>query len=140
MTFSWNQDLLIIRYESMDVTRIIFMGKEEAPPGTPRTPDGYARGRWDGDALVIETSHLDGRTQDLLGTPKSDAMTLEERYELEAVEADTFLRVDLIMRDSVYFREPYVWHFDFVLKADWALLEYACEERPAELTPGAVPD
>jgi len=79
MTFSWNQDLLIIRYESMDVTRIVFMGKDEVPPGTPRSPDGYARGRWDGDTLVIDTSHLDDRTQDLLGTPKSDAMTLEER-------------------------------------------------------------
>ncbi len=140
MTFSWNQNLLIIRYESMDVTRIVFMGKEAVPPGTPRTPDGYALGRWDGDALVIETSHLDDRTQDLLGTPKSDAMTLEERYKLEVVDAETFLRVDLIMQDPIYFSEPYVWHFDFVLKPDWTLLEYACEERPAELTPGAVPN
>ena len=140
MTFSWNQDLLIIRYESMDVTRIVFMDKDAVPPRTPRTPNGYALGRWEGDMLVIETSHLDDRTQDLLGTPKSDAMTLEERYALEEIDGETFLRLDLVMQDPVYFAEPYVWHLDFVLKPDWELLEYACEERPAELTPAAVPE
>jgi hypothetical protein len=139
MTFSWNQDLLIIRYESMDVTRIIFMEKDAVPPRTPSSPDGYAIGRWEGDTLVIETSHLDGRIQDLQGTPKSDAMTLVERYELEGENAEQVLRVDLIMQDPTYFSEPYVWHFDFVHKPDWALLEYACEERPAELTPGILP-
>jgi hypothetical protein len=42
--------------------------------------------------------------------------------------------------DPVYFVEPYTWRFEFVLKPDWALLEYACEERPHELAPGVVPD
>lgn len=140
MTFSWNQNLLIIRYESMDVTRIVFMDKDEVPPRTPRSPDGYARGFWEGDTLIIETTHLDERVQDLLGTPKSSAQTLEERYSLEETNGETFLRVDLIMRDPIYFAAPYTWHFDFVLKPDWTLLEYACEERPAELTPAANPE
>jgi hypothetical protein len=42
--------------------------------------------------------------------------------------------------DPKTFTEPHVWHFDFVLRPDWALLDYTCEERPVELTPGVVPD
>lgn len=141
MTFTWNEDQLVIRYESMDVVRTVFMSTEQFPAATERSPNGYARGHWEADdTLVIETSHLDGRIQDLLGTPKSPDMTLEERYEIEDIAGETRLHLDLIMTDPAYLVEPYIWRFEFVLKPDWALLEYSCEERPAELTPGAVPN
>ena len=140
MTFAWDGDTLTIRYESMDVVRSVRMSAGAPAPDTPRTPNDYAVGRWQDDALVIETSLLDGRVVDLLGTPKSDAMTLEEIYRIERVGEETYLRVDLTMTDPETFTEPYVWHFDFVLRPDWALLEYACVERPVELTPGVVAD
>jgi hypothetical protein len=139
MTFAWDGDDLVIRYESMDVERRVQMTTDAVPAGTPRTPNGFARGAWDGDTLVIRTSHLDDRVQDLLGTPKSEAMTLEERYVVEAAGGTTQMHVDLIMTDPTVFTEPYLWQFDFVLEPDWALLEYACEERPEALTPGALP-
>lgn len=140
MTFAWDGDDLVIRYESMDVERTVRMTRDAVPAGMARTPNGYARGAWEDDTLVIRTSHLDGRVQDLLGTPKSEAMTLEERYLVEEIGGAMRMHVDLIMTDSMVFAEPYVWQFDFVLEPDWALLEYACEERPAELTPGALPE
>jgi hypothetical protein len=140
MTFTWSGHDLTINYESMDVERTVDMSGE--PPGAdmPRTPNGHAMGRWEGDTLVIETSLLDGRVVDLLGTPKSDAMMLEERYGIDIDGRETYLRVDLTMTDPEIFAAPYVWHFDFVLKPDWELMEYACVERPVELTPGVVPD
>jgi hypothetical protein len=140
MTFAWTNDALNIHYESMDVERVITM--REAPPNeaVARTPNGYATGRWDGNTLVISTSRLDARVVDLLGTPKSAAMTLEERYTLDAAGGETYLRVDLVMYDPKVFAEPYAWHFDFVLRPDWELMEYDCIERPVELTPGVVPD
>jgi hypothetical protein len=140
MTFTWSSDDLTINYESMDVERVVDMGGEPPRADVPRMPNGHAIGRWDGDTLVIETSLLDGRIVDLLGTPKSDAMTLEERYRVDAEGGETYLRVDLTMSDPEIFTAPYVWHFDFVLKPDWALMEYDCVERPVELTPGVVPD
>jgi hypothetical protein len=140
MMFAWDRDALTIRYESMDVVRTVHMDHAVPTPDTPRTPNGYAVGRWQGNALMIETSLLDDRVVDLLGTPKSQAMTLEEVYRVEPSGEEMFLRVDLTMRDPVIFTEPYVWHFDFVLRPDWALLEYACAERPIELTPGVVPE
>ena len=141
MTFSFEGDSLVIRYESMDVTRTVSMSSDDLPADTPRSANGYARAYWQSDdTLVIRTSHLDGRVQDLLGTPKSDAMTLEESYVLEDVAGETRMNLDLIMTDPVYLVEPYIWRFQFVLKPDWALLEYACEERPEALAPGVVPE
>jgi hypothetical protein len=141
MTFSVEQDRLVIRYESMDVTRAVMLNADAAPGGTPRSPNGYARAAWaPDDTLLIETSLLDGRVQDLLGTPKSEAMTLREVYRIEDIDGETRMHLDLIMTDPVYFVEPYTWEFEFVLKPEWALLEYGCVERPAELTPGVVPD
>lgn len=140
MTFAWTDSGLTIHYESMDVERAVLIA--DAPPDEtgPRTPNGYALGRWNGGTLVITTSRLDRRVVDLLGTPKSAAMTLEERYTVEESGGETYLRVDLTMNDPEVFIAPYAWHFDFVLRPDWYLMEYACAERPIELTPGVVPD
>jgi hypothetical protein len=140
MTFSWNGDLLTIRYESMDVERIVHMNGAPPPAAAPRTPNGHAVGRWDGDELIVETSLLDERVVDLLGTPKSTAMTLRERYTVATEGEETYLRVELTMIDPETFTAPYVWPFTFVLRPDWELMEYACAERPIELTPGVVPD
>jgi hypothetical protein len=140
MTFAWTDNALTIHYESMDVERVVAM--DAAPPdeAVARTPNGYATGRWDGSTLVISTSQLDERVVDLLGTPKSAAMTLEERYTIEEADGETYLRLDLVMNDPKVFAAPYTWHFDFVLRPDWELMEYDCVERPVELTPGVVPN
>jgi hypothetical protein len=140
MTFAWTDEVLTIHYESMDVERVVTM--DGAPPdeAVPRTPNGYATGRWDGSTLVLSTSRLDERVVDLLGTPKSAAMTLEERYTIDETDRETYLRLDLVMNDPKVFAVPYAWHFDFVLRPDWELMEYDCVERPVELTPGVVPN
>jgi hypothetical protein len=138
MTFAWVGDDLEVRYESMDVRRSVNMNGARAEASAARTPNGYSTGRWDGDTLVVTTALLDDRVVDMLGTPKSDAMTLEERYRVEEADGATYLRLDLTITDPKTFREPYPWHFDFVLRRDWELMEYECEERPAELTPGLV--
>jgi hypothetical protein len=137
MTFAWVGDDLELRYESMDVRRIVKMNGAR-PDSNARTPNGYSIGRWDGDTLVVTTSLLDDRVVDMLGTPKSPAMTLEERYRIEETDGTTYLRLDLTITDPQTFRAPYPWHFDFVLRADWELMDYDCEERPSKLAPGLV--
>lgn len=139
MTFSWRGDSLIVHYESMDVTRTVHMNERAVPADAPRTPNGYAVGHWDGDALVVETARLDLRVQDLQGTPKSDTTRLIERYRVEKHDGADVLRLDLTLIDKAVFTAPYDWHLDFVLKPEWSLMKYDCQERPAELTPGLEP-
>jgi hypothetical protein len=129
---------LVIHYESMDVERTVRMNAQTPRAANVRTPNGHSVGRWEGNTLVITTTLLDERIVDLLGTPKSEAMSLEERYRVDESGDATYLRLDLTMTDPQTFVEPYVWHFDFVLRTDWELMDYECVERPVELTPGVI--
>lgn len=138
MEFRWEGDDLLIHYESMDVERHVAMNG--VPANSRPTPNGSSFGRWEGATLVIETTGLDERVMDLLGTPKTQAMRIVERYSIETAGDSTHLSTDLTLDDPNVFKEPYEWRFEFVLKPDWELLEYACEERPASLTPGVVAD
>jgi hypothetical protein len=42
------------------------------------------------------------------------------------------------MTDPQTFSAPYDWPFDFVLRPDWAIMDYDCVERPAQRAPGTV--
>jgi hypothetical protein len=150
MEFGWDGDTLTIRYESMDVRRRISIGDratDQANEGTANngsansaSANGVSVGRWEGDALVIETTGLDDRVIDLLGTPKTAGMRIIERYTIEPVGDSTMLKTELRLIDPAVFVEPYDWNFNFKLIPDWELLVYACEERPEALTPGVVPN
>ena len=41
--------------------------------------------------------------------------------------------------DPKTFTEPYVWHFDFVLRPDWALLDYALRSVPSSSRRASCP-
>ena len=59
------------------------MDGKEPPADQPYTPLGYSAGRWDGDALVITTTHIDWpyfELYGLVGVPQSRAMRIVERF------------------------------------------------------------
>ena len=59
------------------------MDGKEPPRRQPYTPLGYSAGRWDGDALVITTTHIDWpyfELYGLVGLPQSRAMRIVERF------------------------------------------------------------
>ena len=73
--------LLVILYEASSGIRQIFMDGRKAPTGDPQPWFyGYSTGRWEGDTLVVETTHMreDGWL-DIIGSPLTDAATLTER-------------------------------------------------------------
>jgi hypothetical protein len=62
--------------------RRIWMDGREAPAGTPATPLGFSVGKWEGDVLVVETTHLTPGWLDGSGLPMSgDGTRIVERYE-----------------------------------------------------------
>lgn len=102
----------------------------------PRLPDaiklhmGDARGRWDGNTLVVETTNLnDWSWFDSKGTIHTDAMTLVERF--TRVNATT-IDYQVTVTDPQAFTRP--WTMRFTLKRvhapdeGYELLEAACTE------------
>ncbi|OYW46527.1 MAG: hypothetical protein B7Z08_06915 [Sphingomonadales bacterium 32-68-7] len=79
------RDLIVFRYEYYDQVRLIFMdGRGHPPADAPHTKMGHSIGRWDGDELVVDTTHIAASTITNNGLDHSDAIHMVERYKLSA--------------------------------------------------------
>ena len=112
--------LVAIRYEMIHETRVIPLDD------TPRTglPShmGEARGHWERNTLVIETTNFDPRTAYRNGTP---TMKLTERF---VPTGPGVIEWSMTVDDPQTWVRP--WTFAMRLTADpsQALFEYACHE------------
>ena len=75
-------DQIVIVYEYLHLTRYIFM--DNAPAPDPDVIDfymGYARGRWEGDTLVVDNTNFNAETWfDKAANFHSDALHVVERF------------------------------------------------------------
>lgn len=75
--------LIIIRLEYFDLVRIVFMdGRGHLPPDAPHSKVGHSIGHWDGDTLVVDTTHLSASTITNNGLSHSDNVHVIERFSL----------------------------------------------------------
>lgn len=71
----------VFLYVEFNTPRRIWMDGRTAPANTPVTSSGFSTGRWEGDELVIETTHLAAGWLDGSGLPMSgDGTRIVERY------------------------------------------------------------
>jgi hypothetical protein len=74
-------DTVFILFEYGSGIRRIYTDGRPRPEDTSPTWMGYSTGKWDGDALVVETGSLRPETWlDRIGTPHSDALRMTERF------------------------------------------------------------
>jgi hypothetical protein len=74
---------LVLQNEWFEIDRLIHMDGREPPASQPYTPLGYSVGRWEGDALVVTTTHIDWpyfEIYGLVGVPQTRAMRFVERF------------------------------------------------------------
>jgi hypothetical protein len=77
--------LIVIKYEYFDQTRLIFMdGRPHPPADAPHSKMGHSVGHWEGDELVIDTTHIAPSTITNNGLDHSDQIHMVERYRLSA--------------------------------------------------------
>jgi len=112
--------LVAIRYEMIHETRVIRL--DDGPRTGLRSHMGDARGRWEGNTLVVETTNFDPRTVYQNGSPK---LTMVERYRPMAPNK---IEWSLTLNDPDTWARP--WTFGMTLTADpgQPLFEYACHE------------
>jgi len=93
-------------YVEHNTPRRVWMDGRSAPPDTPASSLGFSVGHWDGDALVIETTHLSPSWLDGSGLPmKGEGTRIVERYEFTADR----LAMDRIMTiHDPYYAQPLV--------------------------------
>lgn len=97
------------------------------PDKVPTSFLGYSVGHWEGDALVVKTTGLNGYTQvDEEGRPKSSAMTVTERYQKRAPD---ILEVTYTMDDPKTYTHPWTARAQFRWAPEFRMGEYICEEN-----------
>ncbi len=115
-----NEDHLIILHEQKSDIRIIPIDGPAAPADAVRLWSGRSRGRWEGDTLVVETSHLNGAWT-VNGT--SANMRVEERF-ARTVDGIDFA---FTITDPESFAAP--WSVEFpITPGTGPLFENACHE------------
>ena len=95
-------DQIYMQTSEYNVERIVYM-TEDRPEPTPSSV-GYSVGHWEGDTLVVETSHIDWPYFDPYGTPQSDQMQYVETFRV--ADDGESLEYTLVATDPVNFDEP----------------------------------
>ena len=121
-------DLIVILYEANAGVRQIFLDGRPAPPAdAERWWFGYSRGRWEGDTLVVESTHFkDGGWLDVNGAPLTSEGTLVERFRRPTVGT---LEIDVTIDDPKAYTKPWNVTLSWSLLPDTDLIESICEEN-----------
>ncbi len=97
-------DRVMFRYEKDDVLRSVWLDGRE-PPLNEYTVQGFSVGRYEGDALIVETTQfvfdITG-FDDYNGIPSSQRKKVTERYWRDGDD----LRMTLTLEDPLFLREP----------------------------------
>jgi hypothetical protein len=119
------QVTLLKEYQSQ--VRRIYTDGRTAPADADPSFNGYSVGHWEGDTLVVQTTHMRGDTVfDRTSAPHSDQIAVTERMRLKS--PDVWQDV-ITVTDSVAFTKPWIVTRTYKREPSWDVLEYVCEEN-----------
>jgi glyoxylase-like metal-dependent hydrolase (beta-lactamase superfamily II) len=126
---TWGPNTLIINKEYDRITRqvnaihldgtygldrIVWLdGRPHPSEDALHTFNGFSTGHWEGDTLVVETSHLKLGWLRRNGTPTSELARMTEYY----TRYDNYLMVITVLDDPVYLTEPFIRTTEYALVA-----------------------
>lgn len=118
---------ILVHAEVYGQIRRIHMG--DSPPPADRLPThtGYSRGRWEGNQLVVETSHIlpvaeGGRY------PASPAMRIVERISLQGSGQDRQLIDEVTFTDPLVYTQPIKVRMVYKTVPGVEVGEYICQQ------------
>jgi glyoxylase-like metal-dependent hydrolase (beta-lactamase superfamily II) len=110
-------------YGSYGLARTVWMDGRPHPPTNARhTYEGFSTGRWEGNRLIVETTHLKAGFLRRNGIAHSDRARMLEYF----VRHDDYLSLVTAVDDPLYLDEPFVRSTDFRLdsRANTRLAEF----------------
>ena len=123
-------------YAFTNASRVIHLDKSDPPPDD--TYMGHSVGRWDGEALVVDVTNLNGKNWfDRAGNFHSDALHLVERFTLMTPDV---IRYEVTIEDPKTFTRP--WRIAMPIyrrmEPNMQLMEYRCIEFAEEFLYGSL--
>jgi hypothetical protein len=124
---------VVIESEMIHEARIIPTDGRPHVNARVRSWTGDSRGRWEGNALVVDTTNFHDRgwitthagSGRLRGTPHSEELHLVERF--TRVSADT-IHYTMTVDDPAMYAKPWTVSIPFTRDDTYQIFEYACHE------------
>jgi hypothetical protein len=123
-------DYVIIRHELMHEARLIPLTGTHPRPGV-RYLYGDARGRWEGDTLVVDTTNFTDKTP-FRGPPSNTRQDIRSSDRMHVVERFTYVDADTI-RYQFTVEDPGMWVAPWsgevpIRRFEGPIYEYGCHE------------
>ena len=127
---------LVIRYERANTVRSVAMDGEPPPADQAHTDLGYSVGRWEGDVLTIDTTHMSGGTITNGDRPLSLEGRVTERYWREPGSMDLQLELEIV--DPVNYTESFPMGREFIWAPEeevrpWVCIDLGPKDEPPDL-------
>jgi hypothetical protein len=117
--------------------RTIWMdGRPHPPEYAAHTWQGFSTGKWEGEMLIVTTTHLKQGWVRRNGLARSDLANVTEHF----IRHGDYLTQIVVINDPIYMTEPFIRSNNWVLDPRQRIEPYLCDivvevERP----PGTVP-
>ncbi|MEE8543571.1 MAG: DUF6152 family protein [Gammaproteobacteria bacterium] len=122
MEFVSEGEDILLRLEELDMVRTIHMSDAFRDPSPSVL--GYSIGRWDGESLVVTTTHISWPWFDQTGVGQTEAIELLERFTLS--EDGLRLNYSVTATDPATFTEPIELTRDWIWLPGEAIQPYDC--------------
>jgi hypothetical protein len=114
-----------ITYEMIHDTRIIRLGRQPHLESGIEQYMGDARGHWEGDTLVVESTNFTDKTSVGARGPHSDKLKVVERYRRVDPE---MIEYRATIDDPETFVAPFTYRVMFTTQPNYEVYEYSCHE------------
>jgi hypothetical protein len=109
---------VVIEHQFMDSRRVVHLNETAPPAGTPPSTMGYSTGRFDGGALVVETTNFVAATlEPRYGVMHSEKLKLTERLEVNPQTHE--LEITWTIDDPIVFKALHTQKETFVRTERW---------------------
>lgn len=124
--------LLIIMNEQDTSFRQIFTDGRPLPADPNPSWNGYSSGKWEGDALVVETAGFrDHIWLDATGNPMTDRAKLTEKFRRKDFG---HLEIELTVDDPKAYTKPWTVKLNQAIKLDTDLLDFVCADNERDIS------
>jgi glyoxylase-like metal-dependent hydrolase (beta-lactamase superfamily II) len=115
---------ITIYIQWMQQFREVWMdGRARPSDQAPHTWQGFSTGSWEGDRLVVRTTHMKAGWVRRNGIPYSDRATFTDTWQRHG----NFLTHVSILEDPVYLTEPFVRTTNWVFAPEQRIEAYPCD-------------
>ena len=118
--------LMLVLFEGPPGFRQVFLDGRAHPADPNPTWLGHSIGKWDGDALVVDTVGYNEESWIVGSYPHTEMLHVVERYRRPDF---AHLQIDVTYEDPGTFTKPVTRHSVWDLAPDEELLEFVCENN-----------